>query len=83
MKIIKIQNRVQKIIKKINNMNDDLIYKWKNDIYTNENLINIKCSYCVLCSKYLFLIEEKIIEDNSLGITFLENHIHFNNKFFI
>lgn len=29
----------------------------------------------------MFLIEEDIIKDNFLGIVFLDNHIHFNNKY--
>lgn len=80
---INIQFRIQKIMKEIDNMDDDLLYKWKNNIYTNKYLIDRKCHYCILCSKYLFLVEENIVNDNFLGIAFLENHIHFNNKFLI
>ena len=63
-------------------MNYNLLYKWKNSIYTNKHIINIKCQQCNLCSRYLFLIEESIIDDNCLGIDFIDNHIHINNKVF-
>lgn len=77
----KIHIRLQKILYEINNMNCNFLYKWKNNIYTNSYLIDNECKECEICSKYLFLIEEDIIKDNFLGIVFLDNHIHFNNKY--
>lgn len=71
--------RVIQIMEKIYNMNNILLHKWENNIYTNDLLIDKKCKKCEICTKYLFLIEEKIITDNCLGIEFLNNHIHLND----
>lgn len=70
----KIQMKIQNILDNIKKMDHDKLNKWKNDIYTNNLLIDNTCKECEVCTKYLFLIDEEIVKDNFLGITFLNNH---------
>lgn len=65
------------------NNNINLQKKWKKEQNLYNSNININCNECILCSKILFLINNKYLNDKNIGYMCYKDgnniHLHFYN----
>lgn len=71
------------VIKIVNYFDNNTKLKgdWKKEQYLYNLDINLNCNKCVLCSKILFLINNKYVNDENIGYICYKDrnitHLHF------